>query len=84
MISKIPRNSKAMMREKTHINSTTALFFLPDNTKKKDLEIWMRSIVDNFAELIIPVDAEIAGGNLQHLQDNPGKHELESFYSHRY
>ena len=33
---------------------------LPDNTKKKDLETWLRSIEDSFAELIIPVDAEVA------------------------
>ncbi len=33
---------------------------MPDNTKKKDLEAWLRSIEDSFAELIIPVDAEVA------------------------
>ncbi len=33
---------------------------LPDNTKKKDLETWLRSVEDSFAELIIPVDTEIA------------------------
>ncbi len=33
---------------------------LPDNLKKKDLGTWLRSIEDSFAELIIPVDAEVA------------------------
>lgn len=29
---------------------------LPDNAKKKDLEAWLRSIEESYAELIIPVD----------------------------
>ncbi len=33
---------------------------MPDDTKKKDLKNWLRSIEDSFAELIIPVDAEVA------------------------
>ncbi len=33
---------------------------LPDNTKKKDLEAWLRSIEDSFAALVILVDAEVA------------------------
>ncbi len=33
---------------------------LPDNTKKKDLETWLRSIEDSFAELIIPVNSAVA------------------------
>ena len=33
---------------------------LPDNEKKKDLETWLESIEASFAELIIPVNAEVA------------------------
>ena len=33
---------------------------LPDNTKKKDLAIWLRSMEDGFCESIIPVNAEVA------------------------
>lgn len=33
---------------------------LPDNAKKKDLEAWLKSIEESYAELIIPVDEEVA------------------------
>ncbi len=33
---------------------------MPDNTKKKELETWLRSIEDSFAALVIPVDTEVA------------------------
>jgi toxin FitB len=33
---------------------------LPDNAKRKDLEAWLKSIEESYAELIIPVDEEVA------------------------
>ncbi len=33
---------------------------LPDDRKKKDLETWLSSIEESYAELIIPVEAEVA------------------------
>lgn len=34
---------------------------LPESAKRKDLEDWLRSIENNFNEMIIPIDEKIAG-----------------------